>query len=81
MSTQVEGVTPSPSSERARRLLERARAESLVTREQRRFARQIHAHAASLLRSAQSSPAARVGNPVGEPQVGIPRRPTGDGPG
>jgi hypothetical protein len=55
MSTQPVPVPPSPSSERARRLLERAREESLVAREQRRFARQMHAHAALLLRNARDS--------------------------
>jgi hypothetical protein len=39
-------------------MLERARAESLVAREQRRFVRQMHAHTAQLLRSA--------GNPGGD---------------
>jgi hypothetical protein len=63
MSTQKVPGTPSPSSERARRMLDRARAESLVAREQRRFARQMHAHAASLLRNARSSRETRLERP------------------
>jgi hypothetical protein len=44
-------------------MLDRARAESLVAREQRRFARQMHAHAASLLRNARSSRETRLERP------------------
>ena len=54
MSVQTAAPTPAPSVERAARMLERARVERLVTREQRRFARQMHAHAAGLMRGARA---------------------------
>jgi hypothetical protein len=54
MSTHPAPVITTPSAERAHRILRDARTEQLVTREQRRFARQMRAHAAGLLRSARS---------------------------
>ena len=57
MSSQP--VISTPSSERARRMLERARQQDLVTREQRRLVRQMRAHAASLLRS-EAAPTRRA---------------------
>ncbi len=53
MSAQPSPVVPAPSAERARAMLDRDRAERLITREQRRFARQLHAHTAQLARSAR----------------------------
>ncbi len=55
MSAQPARIIPTPSSERARSMLDRARAERNVAREQRRFMRQVHAHAADLLRPAPPS--------------------------
>ena len=55
MSVQPAPNSPTPSSERARLALERARAEKLVSRERRRFARQMQAQAALLMRSARIS--------------------------
>ena len=55
MPAQPDQVTATPSSERAQRMLDAAKRESLVAREQRRFARQMRAHAALLLRGAHAS--------------------------
>ena len=55
MSTQPTGIVSAPSTERAQRMLDRARAERMVVREQRRFARQMQAHAALLMRGSLAS--------------------------
>ena len=61
MSTHPTPGISRPSAERAHRILRDARTEQFVTREQRRFARQMRAHAAGLLRGARSD--GRAGPP------------------
>jgi hypothetical protein len=55
MSTEPAPSVSPPSTERAQRMLDRAKAERLVAREQRRFARQMHAQAALLMRASRAT--------------------------